>query len=37
MRRLGGGNVTFKVEVIKQDGEVCQRGTWDIVCKSRDA
>jgi 3-hydroxybutyryl-CoA dehydratase len=37
MRRLGGGNVTFKVEVVKQDGEVCQRGNWDIVCKSKDA
>ena len=33
MKRLGGGIVTFKVEVINQDGEVCQRGNWEILCK----
>ena len=36
MRRLGGGLVTLKMEVINQNDEVCQRGTWDILCKERD-
>lgn len=33
MKRLGGGIVTFKMEVLNQQDEVCQRGTWDILCK----
>lgn len=35
MRRLGGGLVIFKVEVLNQKEEVCQRGTWEILCKGR--
>ncbi len=34
MARLGGGLVTFKVEVINQKGEVVQRGTWEMLVKS---
>jgi 3-hydroxybutyryl-CoA dehydratase len=34
MKRLGGGAVTFKMEVLNQKDEVCQRGTWEILCKS---
>lgn len=34
MRRLGGGFVTFKMEVVNQHGDICQRGTWEILCKS---
>ena len=34
MRRAGGGVVTFKMEVLNQKNEVCQRGNWDILCKS---
>ena len=37
MRRMGGGLVNFKMEVINQQNEVCQRGNWDILCKSREA
>lgn len=33
MKRLGGGVVTFKMEVLNQNDEVCQRGTWNILCK----
>jgi acyl dehydratase len=33
MKRLGGGVVLFKMEVINQDGEVCQRGEWNVLCK----
>lgn len=36
MRRMGGGLVNFKMEVINQNNEVCQRGNWDILCKSRE-
>jgi acyl dehydratase len=35
MRRMGGGLVNFKMEVINQNNDVCQRGNWDILCKSR--
>lgn len=35
MRRLGGGLINFKVEVLNQQGEVCQRGTWEILCKGK--
>lgn len=37
MKRLGGGAVTFKMEVLNQKDEVCQRGTWEILCKSLTA
>lgn len=36
MRRLGGGLVTFAMEVINQRGEVVQRGTWEILCKGKE-
>jgi acyl dehydratase len=36
MRRVGGGLITFKMEVVNQKNEVCQRGTWDILCKVID-
>ncbi len=35
MRRLGGGLVNFKLEVVNQKAEVCQRGTWEILCKAK--
>lgn len=35
MRRLGGGLVTFKVEVLNQEDKVVQRGTWTLLMKSR--
>jgi acyl dehydratase len=35
MRRLGGGLVNFKMEVINQNDEICQRGTWEILCKGQ--
>jgi acyl dehydratase len=36
MPRLGGGYVTFKVQVINQHDTVVQRGTWTILVKSRE-
>ncbi len=37
MRRLGGGLVTFKVEILNQDDNVVQRGTWGLLVRSREA
>ncbi|MCB0186279.1 MAG: dehydratase, partial [Caldilineaceae bacterium] len=37
MRRMGGGLVIFKMEVVNQKDEVCQRGTWEILCKGKGA
>ena len=31
-RRLGG-MVVFRIEVLNQDDNVCQRGDWNILCK----
>lgn len=33
--RLGGGSVTFDVEVVNQRGQITQRGTWNMLVKSR--
>jgi 3-hydroxybutyryl-CoA dehydratase len=37
LHRLGGGQVTFAVKILNQDGEVVQRGTWRVLVKSRQA
>jgi acyl dehydratase len=37
MRRLGGGLVTVKVEVLNQDDKVVQRGTLDVLIQSRES
>jgi 3-hydroxybutyryl-CoA dehydratase len=36
MGRLGGGLVTFKVEILNQRDEVVQRGTWGLLVKGRE-
>jgi 3-hydroxybutyryl-CoA dehydratase len=36
MRRLGGGQVTFKVEILNQEDKVVQRGTWGVLIRSRE-
>jgi 3-hydroxybutyryl-CoA dehydratase len=35
MPRLGGGSVTFKVEILNQDDKVVQRGKWTVLVMSR--
>lgn len=37
MPRLGGGLVTFNVDVINQRGEVPQRGVWTMLVKLKPA
>ncbi|MCB0047020.1 MAG: dehydratase [Caldilineaceae bacterium] len=34
--RIGGGVVNFKLEVINQNDEVCQRGHWDLLCRGSE-
>jgi acyl dehydratase len=36
MPRLGGGLVTFNVEVVNQRDETCQKGTWTVLAKVRE-
>ena len=35
MARLGGGYVTFKVQILNQDDKVVQRGTWTLLVASK--
>lgn len=37
MRRLGGGLVTVKVEILNQHDKIVQRGTWGVLVQSRAA
>jgi acyl dehydratase len=37
MPRLGGGYVTFKVQILNQEDKVAQRGTWTVLVKNRQA
>jgi acyl dehydratase len=36
MRRLGGGLVSFKMEILNQDDQIVQRGTWSLLIKSEE-
>jgi acyl dehydratase len=36
MPRLGGGYVTFKVQILNQEDQVVQRGSWKVLIKSRE-
>jgi acyl dehydratase len=36
MRRLGGGSVQVKVEILNQDDKVIQRGTWGVLVQGRE-
>jgi 3-hydroxybutyryl-CoA dehydratase len=37
MPRLGGGLVNFKVEVLNQKDEICQKGNWEMLVKGLEA
>jgi len=37
VRRMGGGLVTYAVEIINQAGEVVQHGDWVLLVTSQDA
>lgn len=36
MPRLGGGYVTFKVQILNQEDKVVQRGEWTLLVKSNE-
>ena len=36
MKRLGGGIVKLGIEVVNQEGETAQKGTWTVLFKSRE-
>jgi 3-hydroxybutyryl-CoA dehydratase len=36
MRRVGGGLVVFEMALVNQRGEVTQKGTWQLLVKSRE-
>ena len=36
MRRLGGGLVTLKVQILNQDDKVVQRGTWGVLVRGQE-
>ena len=36
MRRLGGGLVTLKVQILNQDDKVVERGTWGVLVRSQE-
>ena len=37
LRRLGGGQVTFKVQLLNQDDQVVQRGIWGLLMMGQDS
>ena len=37
MKRLGGGIVSFEVQLLNQRGEVVQKGTWTVLVKGKEA
>jgi acyl dehydratase len=37
MRRLGGGSVRVKVEILNQDNKVVQRGVWGVLVQGRES
>jgi acyl dehydratase len=36
MPRLGGGYVTFRVQILNQEDKVVQRGEWTVLVKSKE-
>ncbi len=36
MKRLGGGIVSFNIEVVNQSGTVAQKGVWRVLVRSRE-
>ncbi len=37
MRRIGGGLVTLKVEILNQEDKIVQRGSWGVLVIGREA
>ena len=37
LKKLGGGNVVFDVRLINQEGKNVQKGTWEVLMKSKES
>jgi len=35
LKKLGGGNVIFDVHLVNQEGKIVQKGTWEVLMKSK--
>ena len=35
LKRLGGGSVIFDVRLLNQEGKIVQKGTWEVLMKSK--
>lgn len=35
LKKLGGGSVTFDVRLFNQEGKIVQKGTWEVLIKSK--
>ena len=37
LKKLGGGNVIFDVRLVNQEGKNVQKGTWEVLMKSKES
>jgi len=37
LKKLGGGNVVFDVRLVNQEGKNVQKGTWEVLMKSKES
>ncbi|MFB0535415.1 MAG: MaoC/PaaZ C-terminal domain-containing protein [Anaerolineae bacterium] len=37
LKKLGGGSVTFDLRLINQEGKIVQKGTWEVLIKSKES
>jgi len=37
LKKLGGGSVTFDLRLINQEGKIVQKGTWEVLMKSKES
>lgn len=35
LKKLGGGSVTFEMRLLNQEGKIVQKGTWEVLMKSK--
>jgi 3-hydroxybutyryl-CoA dehydratase len=35
LKKLGGGNIIFDVRLVNQEGKIVQKGTWEVLMKSK--
>ena len=35
LKRMGGGSITFEIRLLNQEGKIVQKGTWEVLVKSK--